>query len=872
MSFKKDAMQLFFRVPVGSFFLSAMFMLLAGLISTKPSLAQSITPELGPGGTDTTVTPSGDRFDIGGGRLSGDGQNLFHSFTNFGLQQNQIANFLSQPTIQNILGRVTGGNASMINGIIQVSGGNSNLFLINPAGIIFGQNASLNVPASFTATTANGIGFGSNGWFSASGSNNYASLLETPSSLAFTTGQAGAIVNAANLTMQQGQSLTLMGGTVVSTGELSAPGGNITVAAVPGTSLVRFSQPGSPLSLEIQPITPDSSQPNPWNNTVLSLPQLLTSPGAGSATGLTVNPDGTVQLTGSGIRVENGDLVTENINTSSTASSVNGGSILLSAQRDINTTLGTLNSSFSATDSTDSPVSGNGGAIALTTFNGSIATGGLDSHTSATNSDASVGGDGNGGAIALTTFNGSIATGNVSSYASVGGNGNGGAIAFTTQNGNITTGDLDSHVYSFYDPGSGNGGAITLSTQNGNIATGNLSSYFDKFYGGGGNGGAIALTTEHGNISTGNLDSHGSSSFSDIRGNSGAITLTTENGNISTGNLSSYATSGFAGGGNSGAITLITVNGNIATGNSNSSVSLFRSDSGSAGAITFTTQNGDISTGDLNSIGSGEQAIADSGIITLTTFNGNIATDSLDSSNRFVRDGGAITLATQNGTITTSDVNSTSYADSGAITLTTQNGNIATGDLNSFNQGGGDGGAVSVSAGNSITIEQINSQSNLENGGVVNVSAGNSITIGQINSYSFSGNGFGDGGSVTLDAGEDIAVSSINAQAGISASEIPGGTGGSVSLTAGRFIRISDSFTAKDGTTASISTQGGSGSGQIRIETGGGLENPFKVGDATTNGTARDITSGDFRISSTPVFTVPSPTYTQGNIEIIILP
>jgi len=68
--------------------------------------------------------------------------------------------------------------------------------------------------------------------------------------------------------------------------------------------------------------------------------------------------------------MENGDVVTETINTSSTASSVNGGSILLSAQRDINTTLGTLNSSFSATDSTDSSVSGDGGAIALTTFNG----------------------------------------------------------------------------------------------------------------------------------------------------------------------------------------------------------------------------------------------------------------------------------------------------------------------------------------------------------------------------------------------------------------------------------------------------------------------------------------------------------------------
>uniref|UniRef100_A0ACD5GZT2 Filamentous hemagglutinin N-terminal domain-containing protein n=1 Tax=Desertifilum tharense IPPAS B-1220 TaxID=1781255 RepID=A0ACD5GZT2_9CYAN len=66
------------------------------------------------------------------------GTNLFHSFEQFGLSEGQIANFLSSPQIQNILGRVIGGDASIINGLIQVSGGNSNLFLINPAGILFG--------------------------------------------------------------------------------------------------------------------------------------------------------------------------------------------------------------------------------------------------------------------------------------------------------------------------------------------------------------------------------------------------------------------------------------------------------------------------------------------------------------------------------------------------------------------------------------------------------------------------------------------------------------------------------------------------------------------------------------------------------------
>jgi filamentous hemagglutinin family protein len=73
------------------------------------------------------------------------------------LDSGQIANFISTPNVQNILGRINGENASVINGLLQVSGGNSNLFLMNPSGIVFGQNATLNVPAAFTATTANGI-------------------------------------------------------------------------------------------------------------------------------------------------------------------------------------------------------------------------------------------------------------------------------------------------------------------------------------------------------------------------------------------------------------------------------------------------------------------------------------------------------------------------------------------------------------------------------------------------------------------------------------------------------------------------------------------------------------------------------------------
>jgi filamentous hemagglutinin family protein len=261
--------------------------------------AQTITPAAD--GTNTSVTSTGNQYDINGGALSDDGKNLFHSFNQFGLNQNQIANFLSNSSIQNILGRVTGGNPSVINGLIQVSGGNSNLFLMNPAGIIFGAGASLNVPAAFTATTATGIGFATDdntNWFNATGANNYAALNGTPSSFDFSVSQPGSIVNAGQLAVGQGQNLTLLGGTVVNTGQLQASGGNILVAGVPGSSLVRLSQPGNVLSLEIQP-------PSATNGTVpvLSLPQLLTGGGQDTNTNLTVNSNGKVELTNTGVEI-----------------------------------------------------------------------------------------------------------------------------------------------------------------------------------------------------------------------------------------------------------------------------------------------------------------------------------------------------------------------------------------------------------------------------------------------------------------------------------------------------------------------------------------------------------------------------------------
>ncbi|PNW55966.1 UNVERIFIED_CONTAM: hypothetical protein BEN50_08550 [Euhalothece sp. KZN 001] len=248
----------------------AFFLALFSVCSTASVKAQTIVPA--DDGTGTIITRDGKRITIDGGSLSQNGENLFHSFQEFGLSPEQIANFLANPQLQNILSRVTGGNPSVIRGLIEVSGGNPNLYLMNPSGVIFGENARLNVPSDFTATTATGIGF-KQGWFNAIGENNYSELVGTPNQFIFNTETPSAIINAGDLEVSAENNLSFFAGSVANTGTLTAKQGNITITAVPGKNLIRLSQPGQILSLEIVP--PDTTA-GEWNLSVYDLPELLT--------------------------------------------------------------------------------------------------------------------------------------------------------------------------------------------------------------------------------------------------------------------------------------------------------------------------------------------------------------------------------------------------------------------------------------------------------------------------------------------------------------------------------------------------------------------------------------------------------------------
>ena len=73
--------------------------------STNPRVAIAESIEAAADGANTMVTLNGSQFDISGGSLPSDGTSLFHSFQKLGLNAGEIANFLSNPQIHNILGR-----------------------------------------------------------------------------------------------------------------------------------------------------------------------------------------------------------------------------------------------------------------------------------------------------------------------------------------------------------------------------------------------------------------------------------------------------------------------------------------------------------------------------------------------------------------------------------------------------------------------------------------------------------------------------------------------------------------------------------------------------------------------------------------------
>ncbi|MFK0729611.1 MAG: filamentous hemagglutinin N-terminal domain-containing protein, partial [Gloeotrichia echinulata HAB0833] len=203
--------------------------------------------------TNSQVTPQGNIINIEGGTQVG--SNLFHSFKEFSVPAGSTANFKNTENIQNIISRVTGKSISDIQGIIK-AGGTANLFLINPNGIVFGPNASLQIGGSFLATTASSLNFADGTKFSATDPQTTPLLtVSVPIGLQFGATAApirnqsqapspdGKTTNVfgkpIGLQVEPGKTLALVGGDItLEGGNLTAPSGRIQLGSVAGNSLV----------------------------------------------------------------------------------------------------------------------------------------------------------------------------------------------------------------------------------------------------------------------------------------------------------------------------------------------------------------------------------------------------------------------------------------------------------------------------------------------------------------------------------------------------------------------------------------------------------------------------------------------------------
>ena len=135
------------------------------LLSSLPTISQAqitLDGSLGPRGA-----LRGPNYTISDRMGQIRGPNLFHSFGQFNLPKGESATFTGPNTITNILSRVTGGSPSSIDGTIRSQIPRANFYLLNPSGVMFGPNTSLDVSGSFHVSTADYLRLSDGATFSA---------------------------------------------------------------------------------------------------------------------------------------------------------------------------------------------------------------------------------------------------------------------------------------------------------------------------------------------------------------------------------------------------------------------------------------------------------------------------------------------------------------------------------------------------------------------------------------------------------------------------------------------------------------------------------------------------------------------------------
>ena len=657
-----------------------------------------------PDGTLSTTVTSPDRqnFFIENGDRNGN--NLFHSFDTFSIPTSGSAIFNNPIDIENIFSRVTGPSFSNIDGLLQTTG-TTNLFLLNPNGIIFGPNAQLDIAGSFTASTADSLTFADGTKFSATASESALLSISVPVGLQLNNPPQGDIKSLGYL--ETGQDMTLLGQNLYLEGDLMA-GQNLTLQAQ-DTVIMRdtLTRSGNDLTIQggqgvdifalnrLAPFVSDgnltlisdgdiSADAHFKSGRDLRFLDLAGAPGSIiSLHDPIILANGDVVLgdyTGVALKVEAkgsidaGDIVITGPDTTLSADGSGSDIDLLASSRaailraGVNADPGQPLGSITVSAINTSDVTGGDGGPIILEATGDITASGFflgprgESVTLGAFSFSDTGDSGNGGAITILSRSGDINL--VGSQQE----------SFLSGPSFITVGSLS---FAVGGGGSGSGGPIEITSDSGNINIfGNLNSQSftsqaDGFLLPAGNssaGGDITLTANAGDITIeGNVES-GSESFEDSgnTGDGGNITLSTKSGNIqlinnfinnadfensfASGSLNAGSVSfGFeavsGNTGNGGTITLSSTTGDILIEGSS-----IQSSSQSA-SVSFT------SAASGNSSNGGDIIVSStSGDITINSF---VTSSSVSTASSIVSasagtsgDGGNILISSDSGTIT----------------------------------------------------------------------------------------------------------------------------------------------------------------------------------------------------------------------------
>ncbi|MEK8020740.1 MAG: filamentous hemagglutinin N-terminal domain-containing protein [Candidatus Parabeggiatoa sp.] len=162
------------------------------------------------------------------------GGNLFHSFQDFNLNRSEIATFSGSNNVSNVISRVTGGNPSNIYGLIRSTMPNADMYFLNPYGIVFGENAQLDVQGSFHASTADYLRLGDGGRFDARHPNDSILTVAPISAFGFLTDSPASLsLEGSQLAVPTEKTLSLLAGNLtINQAELKAPFGRINLASV----------------------------------------------------------------------------------------------------------------------------------------------------------------------------------------------------------------------------------------------------------------------------------------------------------------------------------------------------------------------------------------------------------------------------------------------------------------------------------------------------------------------------------------------------------------------------------------------------------------------------------------------------------------